>query len=412
VGANVILDLSRLLLRAERFAPTGIDRVELAYARHLLATEPERVDFAAWWGRRSLLPYRHAAAFVEALDLLWSGGAREAHRRASVLAFLLRSYALMRGEGFLQAHIGRLGDGVVYLLVSHQWLDRPAAFFRLKQRSGVKLICFVHDLIPIEHPGLVRAGSPRRHRRRIETVARLADRIIVNSAGTARALARHLGRDGLRAPPFIAPLGIDVAPPSLRGNVSGRAPAPLSPPYFVCVGTIEPRKNHRLLLAVWKSLPPVLGSRAPRLVLVGRRGWRARAIMRPLKRACPPQGLVEERNAPPDAELTRLLAGACALLYPTFAEGFGLPVAEALALGVPVLCSDLPELREIGREVPEYLDPRDEAAWRGAVIAYAEPQSARRRAQLVRLEAWRAPSWKEHFALVQPLIEEVALSPP
>ncbi len=98
--------------------------------------------------------------------------------------------------------------------------------------------------------------------------------------------------------------------------------------------------------------------------------------------------------------MARLLSGARALLLPSFAEGYGLPVAEALALGVPVLCSPLPALREVGRDAAEYLDPLDGAAWRAAILDYAQPQSTRRAAQCARLSAWRAPTWAEHFAIV------------
>jgi len=117
------------------------------------------------------------------------------------------------------------------------------------------------------------------------------------------------------------------------------------------------------------------------------------------------RGLVEEHNHLPDAAVARLFAGAQASLYPSLAEGYGLPVAEALALGVPVLCSDLPELREIGLDVPEYLDPLDRCAWCDAVLDYAQNGSIRRQAQLARLTRWRAPSWEQHFSRVQPLID-------
>ena len=83
------------------------------------------------------------------------------------------------------------------------------------------------------------------------------------------------------------------------------------------------------------------------------------------------RGLVRGTRRLPDRRVAALLAGARALLFPSFAEGYGLPVAEALALGVPVLCSDLPALREVGGEVPEYLDPLDGAGWRARVLDYA-----------------------------------------
>jgi glycosyltransferase involved in cell wall biosynthesis len=337
---------------------------------------------------------------VAALDAVWSGTAvdRAARERTAHLARKLRARLLMRGEAALYRRAGAGGGPPVYLLVSHHGLVRPAALVRFKERTGAHFVCLVHDLIPIRHPEYVRWGDAWRHRRRMNTVARLADRVIANSAGTAAALDRHFARAGRAAPIRVAPLGIDLPLPS-------PATAPAASPYFVCVATIEPRKNHLLLLDVWRQLEAARGGAAPRLVLVGRRGWKSRKIILRLERSGPARALVEEHNNLPDGAVARLVAGARALLYPSFAEGYGLPVAEALALGVPVLCSDLPELREIGAEVPEYFDPIDRLAWRDAVLDYAETRSRRRQDQLARLRRWQPPSWERHFLEVAPLFD-------
>ena len=122
---------------------------------------------------------------------------------------------------------------------------------------------------------------------------------------------------------------------------------------------------------------------------------------------CPAlRGVVFELRSVPDREVAHLLKGAQALLLPSFAEGFGFPVIEALALGVPVLCSDLPALRENGGEVPEYLDPLDGVGWRQAIIDYVMPASPRRAAQLHRLAGWQPPCWQDHFAAVETLIAQ------
>ena len=127
---------------------------------------------------------------------------------------------------------------------------------------------------------------------------------------------------------------------------------------------------------------------------------------------CPAlRGVVLEYSDLPDTEVRRLVKGAQAVLLPSFAEGFGFPLLEALALEVPVLCSDLAALRENGGEIPEYLDPLDGLGWRAAIIDYSDPASPRRAAQMRRLRSWRAPTWKDHFASVEALIAETRALP-
>lgn len=393
----VILDLSRLLWRAERFAPTGIDRVELAYARHLIATIPERLSFSGWWGRMSLLPRKDAIEMIAALDLLWSGASMDAKAHAHVrrLTRRLRSGAFLRGEGPLHAHVRSLPEPVTYLLVSHYRLHRPQPLVRLKYHAAMRYVFLIHDLIPIHLPEHVPPGHDMRHRHRMETVVRLADHVIVNSEGTGAALDRIFLAAGKRVPVTVARLGLDLRLSDQDGTV------PEHPPYFVCLSTIEPRKNHKLLLRIWRKLAAPGG---PRLVILGRRGWRSAEILRDIRDTPGLRGLVEVHENLPDSMVAAYLKGARALLNPSFAEGFGLPVAEALSLGVPVICSDLQELREVGGDAPEFLDPRDDQVWLQTIQDYAVAGSPRRARQKERIANWRAFSWEAHFDLTLPLL--------
>jgi glycosyltransferase involved in cell wall biosynthesis len=106
-----------------------------------------------------------------------------------------------------------------------------------------------------------------------------------------------------------------------------------------------------------------------------------------------------------DPELTAHLKNARALLFPSLVEGYGLPLIEALHAGVPVIASDLPVFREIGQNIPDFLDPVDPAAWERQILSYASDESASRAAQLERLEGYRAPSWADHFAGVNAWLE-------
>ena len=407
---HVILDVSRLLFSIRRAAPSGIDRVEMAYARRWAARTPAGCTFVAQSpaGGFSAVPRPALVALLDAIEAAWdgvSGAQRQAWRAALPLFSQLGLGAGKRALRDALAPSGaapnRGAGRSVFLLVSHRALDRAAAIAPLR-RAGAAFVPFVHDLIPLSHPEYARPPQVKRHAARVATVAAMADGVVVNSAATADSLREELAARGLPAPAVaVAPLGIGprrAAPPM---------PQREDAPYFVCLGTIEPRKNHLLLLHLWRDLAARLGDRAPRLLLLGRRGWENENILDLLERCAALRGLVRECGTPGDAEVASLLAGSRALLFPSFAEGYGLPLAEALALGVPALCSDLPALREVGGAVPDYLDPLDGAAWRRAVLDYADPASAARAAQLSRLAGWRAPGWDAHFDAVDALLERV-----
>ncbi|HEY1413871.1 MAG TPA: glycosyltransferase family 1 protein, partial [Rhodopila sp.] len=325
------LDVARLMERACIGTLTGIDRVELAYAETLSALAPDRARFVMmkrWPGRLSLLPTAATRSLIGDIRRAWQDG-HPRQCRGAAMRLLARAVA---------APVSPADPSAVYLLVSHRHLHRQAALSDALRRSRAAFVPLVHDLIPLEFPEYGRPGEAARHRRRIATVAALADGIVVNSAATAAALAPYVppGR-----PVHVAPLGIASPTGDIAAEVDER-------PYFLCVGTIEPRKNHLLLLHLWRRLVARDGNAAPRLVIVGGRGWENENVLDLLERSSVLRGHVTELGTVPDTRLTALLRGARALLMPSFAEGFGLPVAEAVAHGTPVLCSDLPALREAG----------------------------------------------------------------
>ena len=395
----VILDLSRLLSRALHATPTGIDRVEMAYARELARLIPDRLSHAAILpvGPHARLDRDATADFLAETEARWTAGdAASAPSRGLKLAL----------KGCLAARPGLAerqtsSRPAAYLHLSPRGLERKSLYEAVLRRRNARLVTLVHDLIPLEHPEFARPGGPAAFERKLATVTALSSGVLTNSQATARALAPHLARAGNRAPVRVAPLGVP------RTTADGKPPVGAAP-YFVVLSTIEPRKNHMLLLHLWRRMaetrPPAA---VPRLVLVGRRGWENENILDLLDRAPALKGCVVEHGRMPDSEMRRLLAGATALLCPSFAEGYGLSVAEALEAGVPVIASDIPALREVGGDVAEYLDPLDGPAWARAVDDYAEAGSPRRARQMARLEGWRPTLWSEHMQIALGLIDEV-----
>mgnify|MGYP003693746419 CR=1 FL=1 len=325
-----------------------------------------------------------------AIGAAWRGAgdpsARKSGRSGGSRA-RLRSRCLPAASERCGTAAGNAAAPAVYLLVSHHHLEKRSLIARLKARSAVRFICLIHDLIPIEFPEYAKPGqaeTPPAAGSRPRS--QFADALIVNSAVTRDALQPHLDRAGRARRCSVAPLRRRSSEP-LRAI---RTP-PFDRPYFVYVSTIEARKNHLLLLNLWRQLATELGDAraaigAGRPARLGNRERRRHA--RPLPGAAR-RGHRAQCTCP-IGEMVRLVKGARALLLPSFAEGFGFPLIEALELGVPALCSDIPALRETGGTVPEFLDPLDGPGWRTAILDYAAPASPRRAAQLERLTGWAA----------------------
>ena len=405
-GAVIVFDVSRLIACAARVTPSGIERVELAYARHLITGGmPRSFVRITRWGQLAPLPLPAVERYVEALTALWRFGSSVGRRGGLRLASLRLRLARWPSPGTSPTRPFGATTKPVYLLVSHHHLEKHAVIARLKRRHGMSFVCLVHDLIPIEFPEYARPGQNVQHRRRIETVAALADAVVVPSVATATRLRPWI-RGGRRDVPIIvAPFGVESP------AIEAAEPALPERPYFICLGTIEARKNHLLLLNLWRDFVARTGGRTPGLVLIGRRGWEIENTIDMLDRCPALRGHVWEYSTAPDAQATQLLKNARALLLPAYAEGFGFPLIEALACGTPVLCSDIPALRELGGDIPEYFDPLDGAGWRAAIVDYATDPSPRRNLQLQRLALWRPPRWADHFAAVEALVATLTPAP-
>lgn len=127
--------------------------------------------------------------------------------------------------------------------------------------------------------------------------------------------------------------------------------------YFLCVGTLEPRKNLSLALRAHGQLPAAVRQRFP-LMIVGMPGWESRSLDDELRQALA-SGTVRLLGYLPDERVAELMSGARALVFPSIYEGFGLPVLEAMASGTPVLLTRLSAMPEVAGEAGSYIDPDD-----------------------------------------------------
>lgn len=428
--ADLLFDATRLVSRIGLAAPTGIDRVDLAYLQGLIAMSEFRLHLVMMdaFGLQLLAPDAATALLAQArqqwqtpvvtaspafeqvrrwLQAPTSAPAPRLHAPGSdaepLLRSLVRALSHPLGAQRLRRLIEQRKRPALYINTSHGRLFRPSLSHWL-ERHAIGGLFFVHDLIPLDHPEYNRPREPARHAARLATIAKHARVVIVNSIATRNSLLKHWQAEGRQAPPVHA-LHLGVEPLFTRGDVQ---PLQTTKPYFVAVGTIEPRKNHQLLLNLWRRLVDADGAAAPRLLLIGRRGWENQTLFNLLDRAPALAAHVAECSGLADTEVAALIAGARALLNPSWSEGYGLPVAEALAMGTPAVVSDLPAHREVGGDCAEYLDPLDGGGWLQAIRDHAAEPSPRSAFHLRRLAGYHAPSWDKHLAEVIGLIREAA----
>jgi glycosyltransferase involved in cell wall biosynthesis len=167
----------------------------------------------------------------------------------------------------------------------------------------------------------------------------------------------------------------------------------------VC-GTIEPRKNHHLLLSVWNELIAQRGQHAPKLIIVGSPGWGAGPVLDLLERCRTLRDQVILAHGLSSPALRGLIAHAKALLMPSFAEGFGLPIIEALAVGTPVIASDLPAHREIAGNLAIYRDPTDCPGWLADVCMFTDGSGSAPEIRK-RVAEYQPTTWDEYFTRIE-----------
>lgn len=259
------------------------------------------------------------------------------------------------------------GDSL--LLADALWHHDDVAPLHAANQAGLRLLATCHDLLPLRHPEWFPDGVGDRFAAYWRTLLPWLSRVICVSRRTAddlKRLLRDWGLTGLQ--PVVVSPGADQMSPALAANV----PLPAGLGQFISgagrrclqVGTVEPRKGHALLLAVFDALWQA--GHCPHWLIIGRNGWadaHLATALRDRMAAGRPLCWLEHVD---DHVLHALYHRADCLLAPSRDEGFGLPIIEARAAGLPLLLSDTPVHRETGGRQAQWLTtPAD---WQAAIL--------------------------------------------
>lgn len=424
----IVYDGLRLFLGALSHTPRGVDRVDLGYARFLLDNWPEEC-FGALptpWGIR-LFDREQALQMLQSVQTSWreqqsvrSDPALEALRRwlagspvpARQTNPSRRPNRLQTSLRFLQEnglHLGRSAvsfapRNAIYLNIGQVGWAAPITTRWLHKRPDIRAIFMLHDVIPLQHPELVSDGGRRSQNWMLQSVFRNASGLITTTRAASDTVSETLER--LRHPPVpFHAMPLPVADVFLRRDPPDEDLR--RHPYFVVCGAIELRKNHLLLLRVWRRLVQRIGPAAPKLVLVGSPAHQGAHILRQFQQATDLRDHVTVVSGLASPSLRTVMANAEALLMPSLAEGFGLPVIEALAVGTPVLASDLMAHREVGEGYALYLNAHDDVAWFDAVMQLLDDK--RQTAALrQRISGYQPLTATDYFASVTTFLSSFA----
>ncbi len=357
---SVVFDVTRLYRNRLSAFGTGIDRIDLAIGLELATRFGDACRFVhVCYGGFAEMAGINARALMQALDQRWHEGVGQGgpDLATPLLAARLRSAA---GAGF--------DKDATYVVASHSGLPQREGYLgRFDPAGTVRRLAYIHDLIPLDYPEYQTARSRQVFRRYLSELAGGPVSFAVNSADTGRRLSEYATSQGWK----IAPPTVMIPDLEADENALGDLPAALDPvfskgPVFVVLGTIEPRKNHLLLLNLWRQM--AAEGQAPQLLIIGKRGWMNDNIVAMLDECASIQPFVTEASGLTDREIAAVLQRSCALLFPSFAEGLGIPLLEANAAGLQVIAADLPALREIARPDAIFLDPLDGPGWRQAIL--------------------------------------------
>ena len=288
------------------------------------------------------------------------------------------------------------------LLILADWHSSDINFVEYllkKHDEGVLLIQVVYDLLPIVTPQY--SGHATEYvTRYARTVYPLCSLIMAISENTKKDIIGWLSTNGLKVPSVeVIRLGDDfhkaksVMPKAFNDTIINN--------YILCVGTIEARKNHMLLYYVYR-LAFERKIKLPNLIVVGRAGWHAENIYEMLTGDPEVNGDIKVMQNINDNELSWLYDNSLFSIYPSFYEGWGLPVAESVRRGKVCLSSNMSSLPEIAGSLIKYFNPYSTDECLEAIVELANPTVLKEATG--KLTNYKATSWDDTFDEVRAII--------
>ena len=255
--------------------------------------------------------------------------------------------------------------------------------------SGLQPIYVIYDILPLEYPEFFWADDiPVKHLKIINAMVSNNAQLVAISENVKKKLEQMLKLiDVEHKEIYVARCGVsEVFTKKITSEKENK---------FTVFCTIEPRKNHILLLNVWKELINSGMPNIPKLSIIGRRGWFNEDVFRLLDKSPAIREHVSEFNQMTDEEMIHEISTSKATLFPSFGEGWGLPIVESLSMGIPVICSDLEVHRECSQGMAEFISPLDGLKWMNKIVEMSSYDDKTYQEKTEYIKNFKPISWSE-----------------
>lgn len=228
-----------------------------------------------------------------------------------------------------------------------------AHFGPFNLKANIKRVTFIHDISPILFPQWHPKASVWAHRLLLKNILKKTDLILSNSNFTKTEIIKKYPFTKNKTEVTHLACNFEEQPKTESSK------SKIASPYFLYLGTIEPRKNITTLIKAFEIFKSKYKTQNINLVLAGAWGWKYKNIESTIKQSSFKKNIIC-KGFVKEADKIELIKNAIAFIYPSLYEGFGLPVIEAMQLTCPVICSDIGSLKEVGQNHAFYFEPKNE----------------------------------------------------
>lgn len=296
-------------------------------------------------------------------------------------------------------------EGDCVLVMGSIWLGHFIDDLEVAKRErNFKLVHFAFDMIPSKYPGFVVPWLPKVFTKYHKKAFGISDGILSISESTASDVRDFMKTNKIASTPPIEVVRIGES----IDDYQEKRVANLKPGYILSVSTIEARKNHTALFYVVKEAHR-RGIKLPKIVIVGRKGWHTGDLLYMIERDPVAKNAIKIINGVDDARLTWLYKNALFTIFPSFYEGWGMPIAESLAYGKVCIASNTASMPEIARGLIDYFSPYDTGEVLELILKYLDDDSLKKKETQIKNE-YSPTSWEAMFSDVNRFINKIIKS--